>query len=71
VSGHGDRAAGFAAELDGVASIALEPPMGPAQKAFSISGYPSFFTLDERGRVEASGMSVSRLPATGRVTGLA
>jgi thiol-disulfide isomerase/thioredoxin len=71
VSGIGDRAAELTAELDGVASIAVEPPMGTAQHAFSVSGYPSFFTLDERGRVEASGMSVRRLPATGRLTGMA
>jgi peroxiredoxin len=59
-------AAEFAKELAGLATIVVEAPRsGPVQDAFnsegSVFGYPSFFALDERGKVEASGPTVGSL----------
>jgi peroxiredoxin len=56
-----DSAAAFIAELTGTASIVAEALRGPVQSAFSVSGYPSFFVLDERGRVESSAPTVEML----------
>jgi peroxiredoxin len=54
----------YVRELTGVATVVVEPPGGPAAQAFSVSGQPTFYVLDERGRVETSGMAVRRIAAT-------
>ncbi|HEV2376082.1 MAG TPA: TlpA disulfide reductase family protein [Streptosporangiaceae bacterium] len=59
-----EAAAEFTAELHGVATVVVEQARrGTVQAAFSVQGYPSFFLLDERGRVEASGPTVRSLTA--------
>jgi peroxiredoxin len=63
VGGNGDpeSAAAFVEELTGTATIVIEAPKGPVQTAFSVSGWPSFYVLDERGRVESSAPTVEML----------
>jgi hypothetical protein len=51
----------FARELTGWASVALESPHGAAQKAFSVSSYPTFYTIAGNGKVEAGGLAVRHL----------
>jgi hypothetical protein len=60
-NGDPDSAATFVEELAGTASIVLEALRGPLQTSFSVSGYPSFYVLDERGRVESSAPTVEML----------
>lgn len=72
LSGMPDKTSEYAARLDGVASIVLESPRadeGTISRAFSVSGWPSFYLLDPTGTVEASAPALSMLavPAgTGR-----
>jgi hypothetical protein len=57
----GDDAAltgGFAAQLEGVASVVVETRHGPMSTTFSITGSPVFFALDERGYIEAGAPAV-------------
>jgi hypothetical protein len=53
----------LAHELTGWASVTLEPPQGTAQKAFSVSSYPSFYALAGDGKIEAGAMTVRHLAA--------
>ncbi len=53
----------FARELTGWASVTLESPQGTAQKAFSVSSYPTFYTLAGDGKIEAGGLAVRHLAA--------
>lgn len=55
---HHEGAASIAAELAGAATVVHEQVGGPAEAAFSVSGYPSFYLLDDGGRVQASGHTV-------------
>jgi peroxiredoxin len=61
VSGDPDQARDIVRKLDGPVSIALEPDDSPTATAFSVWGFPSFYALDEDGRIRSAGMSVSRL----------
>jgi peroxiredoxin len=49
--------------LAGVATVVVEPHGGPTAQAFSVSGQPTIYVLDERGRVETSDMAVRRIAA--------
>jgi thiol-disulfide isomerase/thioredoxin len=60
--GH-EGAASIAAELAGAATVVHEQVGGPAEAAFSVSGYPSFYLLDDGGRVQASGHTVHSVAA--------
>lgn len=53
----------YVRELAGVATVVVEPSRGPMAQAFSVSGYPTIYVLDERGRVETSGMAVGQIAA--------
>lgn len=57
---------GFVRELDGIATILLQERGSPVQQAFAVKRWPSFFLLDEHGRVEASGAVADRLAAAQR-----
>jgi Redoxin len=59
-----DMAAEFITELGPVAWVATEARRGPAQTAFSVRGFPSYFVLDEHGQVETSAPAMSRLSVT-------
>jgi hypothetical protein len=48
--------------LGGDCRIVVEGESGPLSTAFSIGGYPSFFTIDASGRVVGSAPSVRDLP---------
>jgi peroxiredoxin len=61
VGGDARQASDIVAALDGPASIVIEPEEGPVATAFSVWGYPTFYALDERGRIVAGGMTVARL----------
>jgi hypothetical protein len=58
-----ESATDFVRELTGWASVALEPPQGTAQRAFSVSSYPSFYALADDGRIEAGAITVRHLAA--------
>lgn len=53
----------YVRELAGVATVVVEPHGGLAAQAFSVSGQPTIYVLDERGRVETSGMAVRQVAA--------
>jgi hypothetical protein len=53
----------FARELTGWASVTLESPHGTIHRAFSVSSYPTFYTVAENGKIEAGGMAVRHLVA--------
>jgi peroxiredoxin len=61
VSGDPGQARDIVQKLDGPVSIALESEDSPTAAAFSVWGFPSFYALDEDGRILSAGMSVSRL----------
>jgi peroxiredoxin len=61
VTGEQNAAAEFAAGLDGIASVVIEPAHGPVASAFSARGYPSFYLIGPDGRIESSGLAVSAL----------
>jgi peroxiredoxin len=62
--GEGDeKADDYVRELAGVATVVVEPMGGPTTQAFSVSGYPTIYVLDERGRVVTSGMAVRQVAA--------
>ena len=50
-------------QLAGVATVVTEPVAGPAATAFMVTGYPTFYVLDERGQVETSAHAISRIVA--------
>jgi thiol-disulfide isomerase/thioredoxin len=53
----------YVRELAGAATVVVEPRGGPTAQAFSVSGYPTIYLLDERGRVETSGWAVRQIAA--------
>jgi thiol-disulfide isomerase/thioredoxin len=62
-----DAIAEFIGELDGIASVVVEPVReGAAGKAFSVNRWPTFLVLDEDGKIEAGGPAVRMLSASGR-----
>jgi peroxiredoxin len=62
VMGPENLAAEYAEELSGTATVVLEPPGGgPVVQAFSVSAYPTFYVLDEQGRVESAGAAIRHL----------
>jgi hypothetical protein len=63
--GQGDDAAGMVDELKDTLPVVLEPVLGPTSKAFSGSGYPTFYVLDERGRIAASAATVHGVASAG------
>jgi peroxiredoxin len=67
VSGDGEHereaAAHFTDELAAVASVVVEPRQGPLATAFSVQGFPTFYALDESGRIEAGGVAVRMISA--------
>lgn len=57
----------FVAELEGVASVVVEPARtGAASKAFSVMGWPTFYAIDESGQIEAGGAAVRMLSTAQR-----
>jgi peroxiredoxin len=58
-----EKADDYVRELAGVATVVVEPRGGPTVQAFSVSGQPTIYLLDERGRVETSGMAVRQVAA--------
>jgi thiol-disulfide isomerase/thioredoxin len=54
----------YVRELAGAATVVVEPLGGPTGQAFSVSGYPTFYVLDERGRVETSGTAARQIAVT-------
>jgi hypothetical protein len=70
VCGNESAAGELVRELEGAASVVLEPLRGPAQRAMSVPGYPTFYLLDDTGRVEAAGRTVRQVamaqPARGQ-----
>jgi thiol-disulfide isomerase/thioredoxin len=61
ITGEGEVAADFAADLADVATVVTELPNGPAATAFSARGRPCFYLVGADGRIEASGRTVRRL----------
>jgi hypothetical protein len=57
-----EETAEVAAQLGGVARLAVEPVQGPVNSAFSVIGYPAVCLLDDHGRVRASGADFSTFP---------
>ena len=53
----------YVRELAGVAAVVVEPLGGPTAQAFSVSGYPTIYLLDELGRIETSGTAVRQVAA--------
>lgn len=53
----------FLASLAKVASVVSEPLRGPVSTALSTAGIPTFYVLDEDGRIEASGAAVRQVRA--------
>jgi hypothetical protein len=67
LAGSEGDAGDFIDGLAGVASIAMQSMRDPMVTAFSASAFPTFYQLDEAGRVTASGRSVRQLErASGR-----
>jgi peroxiredoxin len=58
-----EKADDYVRELAGAATVVVEPREGPMVQAFSVSGQPTIYVLDERGRVETSGMAVRQVAA--------
>lgn len=63
INGPEEAAAEFAVELDGVASVVIEPPSGPVASVFAVPTRPAFFLVDADGRIEASARKVRMLDA--------
>jgi thiol-disulfide isomerase/thioredoxin len=61
MTGNIDAVNDFVADLRGIAQIVYEASRGLATTAFSVPGYPSFYILDDHGRVETSGLTVRSL----------
>jgi peroxiredoxin len=53
----------YVQELTGAATVVVEPRGGPTAQAFSVTGQPTIYVLDERGRVETSGMAIRQVAA--------
>ena len=73
VKGPPDVAAEFAAGLEGIASIVLEPTprgtRGPVAQAFNSYGWPNFYLLAADGTIESNGLAISQLMANRAVVG--
>jgi len=63
VGGTDAETAQLAGDLEGAASVALESVAGPLQKAFSVTGFPTFYVLDETGRIQVSAPTMRGVPA--------
>ncbi len=63
VGGTDAETAQLADDLDGAASVAIESVAGPLQKAFSVTGFPTFYVLDETGRIQVSSPTMSGVRA--------
>jgi peroxiredoxin len=57
----GETTAALVRDLADSASVIVEPQQGPVASAFSVLGYPTFYVLDENGRIESSGATVRQL----------
>ena len=62
VGGTDAETAQLAGDLEGTASVALEPVAGPLQKAFSVTGFPTFYMLDATGRIRVSAPAMRHVP---------
>jgi thiol-disulfide isomerase/thioredoxin len=56
-------AVSFAAGLDGLASVVIEPAHGPVATAFAARGFPTVYVVGADGRIEAGELAVAMLPA--------
>lgn len=63
VGGTDAETAELARDLEGTAEVVLEPVAGPLQKAFSVTGFPTFYVLDETGRIQVSAPVMRAVPA--------
>jgi thiol-disulfide isomerase/thioredoxin len=63
VGGTDAETAQLAGDLEGAASVALENVAGPLQKAFSVTGFPTFYVLDDTGRIQVSAPTMRGVPA--------
>jgi thiol-disulfide isomerase/thioredoxin len=54
VGGDDPETAQLAGELQGPASVAVERAHGPMQEAFAVLGFPTFYVLDDHGRIQVS-----------------
>jgi len=63
VGGTDAETAQLAGDLEGTASVALESVAGPLQKAFSVTGFPTFYLLDDMGRIQVSAPTMRGVPA--------
>jgi hypothetical protein len=62
ICGHEEAADAVVREMEGVASVTVEPMKGPLQTVFSVSSYPYFYLLDSSGRVDFGGAVVRAMP---------
>lgn len=51
VGGDDAETAKLAGDLEGTAAVVVERVQGPLQKTFAVSGFPTFYVLDETGRI--------------------
>jgi peroxiredoxin len=63
VTGDPALAGEFADGLEGAASVIVEPRNGPVSTAFSLTAWPVFYVLDERGHIQAGAPGVQLVAA--------
>jgi hypothetical protein len=65
----GDREEGrqIIESLDGIATVVLEPQLGPITEAFSVRNFPTFVMLDDQNRVERTQLGSGPIPAKATV----
>lgn len=64
IVGAEEAAAGYAAELDGAATVVITPRQGPLTAAFSVRAFPAFYLIGPDGQIEARGITVKALGST-------